>query len=210
MYKISDITAVGGKMIIKLDSEDGGDAAFTVGREFCPFELSPGDALSELQMSKLEDADLLTEAFEKALSALSYTPHSKASLVRKLTTKYRIEKLYAESAADHCEARGYIDEESQARRIAQNAQRSKNYGPRRIAAELISKGYKKSAVQSALESTKDGVDGAAYRALVKKAKIYPEDREERNKIKAALARMGHGAAAIERAFEKLRNTEDDE
>ena len=208
MYIVSDITAVGGKMIIKLDLGDDGDAVFTVGREFCPFGLSPGDELSELQISKLEEADLVTEAFEKALGALSYTPHSKSSLVRKLMTKYKIERDYAEGAADYCKARGYIDEESQARRIAQNAQRSKNYGPRRIAAELISKGYEKSAVQSALDSISAGADDAALRALVKKTRAYPEDREERTKIKSALARMGHSPAAIERAFEKLREQEE--
>ena len=211
MYRVADITSAGGKMIIKLEISDGysDEAVFTVGREFCPFEIEMGDEISEMEMSRLEEAHLITEAFEKALNALSYTPHSKVSLAGKLTTKYKIEKNYAETAASYCAVRGYIDEESQAKRIAENCQRSKNYGPRRIAAELISKGYEKKAVQSALDSISEGVHDAAYRALLRKTKAYPVDRETGAKIKAALTRMGHSPSVIETAFETLREQEDE-
>ncbi len=210
--RVTEVLQNGAVTHIKVESEGGeyGESllfSFSVGREFFPeglVGLCEGMSLSERDIALLREADMTTEALSRALDSLSYSAQSEAALVKKLTSKYKIEREYAARAAEYCSRRGYIDEEAQARRIARSCMESKCYGERRIAAFLLSKGYKNEAVKKALAAVSGGADGAAYRALKKKVPAYPEDASERRKAAAALIRAGHSPSAVERALERLR------
>ncbi|MBE6562437.1 MAG: hypothetical protein E7660_01735 [Ruminococcaceae bacterium] len=208
MYTITACSAAQGRITFKIRNDETGDKlTLTVGKEFLPPFAgadSEGKELLEEEFSTLYEMSLVTEAASKALSVLSYGNVSRKGLIFKLTSKYKIEKEYAEAAADYAVRHRYIDEKSQAAHIADKCVKIKKQGKRKIAAYLISKGYEKEAVNEAINSVSDSdYEAAAVSALFKKTRTMPETREEKMKLAASLMRQGHTKAHIEKAFEAL-------
>lgn len=208
MYLIKSTIFLQGKLIIKLTSlESGEDFTLSVAKEFLPPFVSADTANKEIDDEEFEalfEMSELTRAAEKALNALSYGALSKKALVMKLVAKYKIDKEYAEAAADYAEKHRYIDEAEQAERIAKLSVRNKRYGKRKVMAYLVSKGYGKETAQKAADSVaEEEYEEAAFSSLFKKAKSYPETKEEKYKLINALLRQGHGKSHIEKAFERL-------
>lgn len=208
MYTITACSEAQGRITFKIKNNETGDKlALTVGKEFLPPFAntdSAGKELLEEEFSALYEMSLVTEAAAKALNVLSYGNVSRKGLIFKLTSKYKIEKEYAEAAADYAVRHRYIDENSQAAHIADKCVKIKKQGKRKIAAYLISKGYEKEAVNEAINSVSSSdYENAATCALLKKAKTMPETREEKMKLIASLMRQGHTKAHIEKAFEAL-------
>ncbi len=208
MYTVKECSAFRGKILFKIiNGETGEKLSLTVGKEYLPPFVnadSEGKTLDEEQFSSLYEMSLVTEAVSKALNALSYGNLSRKGLILKLTSKYRIEKEYAEAAADYAVRHRYVDEYSQAAHIASQCVKTKKYGKRKVAAYLISKGYEKDPVTEAVNSVSaEDYEKAAYVSLSKKAKIFPKTKEEKMKLAAALMRQGHTKSHVEKAFEIL-------
>ncbi len=208
MYLIKNALAVQGRIIIKIcELETGEDVTLAVGKEFLPPFVSPDTKDKTIdceEFDALYEMSLVTEAVLKALNALSYGNLSRRALVSKLTAKYRIEKEYAEAAADYAVRHRYIDEASQAQRIAQLCVKTKKQGKKKAAAYLMSKGYGSETVKEAVNSVDESdYEEAAYHSLLKKTKTPPETKEEKYKLANTLARQGHSKSHIEKAFERL-------
>lgn len=211
MNVIKDVLTNQNLIFLKIE-DDEGVFKVTVAKEFAPpFSLDKGRQIEEEELFELTEASKKTFAVLKALDALSYSNHSRQSLVSKLTAKYKIEKEYAVAAADYAVSKGYIDEVSQAKREAALAIKTKGRGKKRIALDLMAKGYSKDAVCEALDSFgKDEYYDALCTALKKKAKCPPRDKAEEMKIISAMERLGHGYCDVQRAIRELFADVEDE
>lgn len=212
MYEIYEVFAMQGKITFKiLDLETGEKESLTVGKEFLPPFVSPdsqGHVLDGDEYDALFEMSLVTNAVSKALSALSYGNLSRRALIFKLTSKHKLEREYAEAAADYAVRHRYIDEESQAVRIAHQCVRIKKQGKRKAAAYLMSKGYEKETVTKAVCSVDEAeYENAALCALLKKTDRLPDSKEERLKLINALLRQGHSKSHVEKAFRSLESGE---
>jgi len=206
MYRITRINAVGGQLVVEIEDEGSLISAekHLIAKEFFKsFSLGEGDLIDDDALDKLLRAEDLTLAVSKALDVLSYSSLSRKALIDKLRLKYKIERSLAEYAADYAVKRKFLDEASQAARIAQNAVKSKGWGKQRIISELAAKGYPRECAKDAADS----IDESEYRAalnklIVKKVKNAPESSSEYNKLIASLIRLGHSPGEIKAALRK--------
>jgi len=158
MYRITEIEASGGRFAVRVVSEDEpvGEKYIVAKEFFAPLALSKGDVIGDEELASLSRSAELTAAVSKALDVISYSNLSLKALIDKLRLKYKVERSLAEEAADYAVRRRYIDEDSQARKIAAAAVRTKLWGARRVVAELMAKGYPKSCAEDAASSVGDG------------------------------------------------------
>lgn len=159
---------------------------------------SEGDILSEEEVDSLEEEAQFCRAYAQALRIFSYSAQSRATLIRKLC-RYGFTKETAERAAEHAESQGVLDEERETAHLADYYIRHKYWGKKRIAAELMSKGYAKSAVFDAIGNIDDELFSENLARLLEKKPI-PEDKAARDKYIAALCRMGYSLPEILRAI----------
>lgn len=164
------------------------------------FSFSEGDELSDEDAAALAAEADFCRAAARALKILSYSSHSKSALVRKLC-QYGFDKETALRAASEMEDRGNLDECRQAEHLAEYYMRHKYWGKKRIAAELMSRGYCKDAVLSAIGGIDEDRFADNLDRLVAR-KPVPEDRHERDKYISALSRMGYSLPEILRAIER--------
>ncbi len=205
MYRVKSIERHGGQFIVKVHGEGdeaGLEESYPVAKEFfAPLGISEGDLLDDEGLGSLSSASDVTAAVSKALDVLSYSNVSRRALTEKLRYKYKIGKEEAEVAADYVVRRGFLDEASQASRIAESAVRNKLWGPRRIASELYAKGYPKEIAEDAARDIPEDSYGKALDKLIsKKAKTAPQDGAGYNKLISSLIRLGHNPSAIKEAL----------
>lgn len=159
-----------------------------------------GTKMDEELSALAEDEHKLGYAILRAADILACGDHSVSRLKQKLVEK-GYEREYAERAALYMEEKGYIKEAEAAERAARYMLEYKNRGKRRIAADLIAKGYKKVAVNAAVNSiTSEEYYGALQSNLRSKYKEPPADRREREKRVAAMMRQGFDAGDILKAM----------
>ena len=114
--------------------------------------------IDEDTFDAISEASELCLAVRRGMDILGYGAVSKKELVRKLTLR-GVARDVASGAADMLASMGYVDENKDAARFAERGIR-KYWGVRRIASELMSKGYGREAVAFAIESL-EGVDFSA-------------------------------------------------
>ena len=201
MYRITSVEYTGGRVVVKAEGTDGEaglSEKYTVAKElFAPLGVAEGDMLDDDGILSLSSAADLTDAISKALDVLSRSNVSRRALTDKLRLKYRVGKEAAEAAADYAVRRGYLDEVSQASHIAKSDVKIKLWGPRRIYAELMAKGYPAEAAKTAADSVTPEEYSAALSKLVdKKVRFAPADRAEYDKLISSLIRLGHSPSQI--------------
>ena len=169
------------------------------------YAFSSADTVSGEIYREMKHDSEICEATSRAASLVSDAPHSCKALFTKLKQKGFSEEA-AETAVGTLLRRGYIDEASQARDIADKMARVKNRGPVRIASELKAKGYPVSVADAAARSVDSAVYDTALRsAISKKARNgIPEDKKEREKLVASLVRLGFSAGKVISILETLR------
>ena len=153
-------------------------------------------------MARLDHLSEVTAAFSSAISSLSFGASSAKALFRKLCIK-GFSRSASESAVEICRGRGYIDEEATALRRAE-IMADKPWGRTRIIAKLFEEGYSEdamNAVRDYLEEI-DFADGC-LRAIEKKYRVIPSDRRERERMYAALMRLGFSASDIKEALTRV-------
>lgn len=155
-------------------------------------------------VERLNELADVTAAFSSACASLAFTQCSSKALLRKLISK-GFSKSASEVAIDICSQRGYIDEISVATRRAE-VMVDKLWGRIRILAKLCEEGYSDEAIESAREYL-DSVDFSEICASVieKKYHCIPEDRMAREKMYAALMRLGFSRGDIRDAIQKNTN-----
>lgn len=158
--------------------------------------------ISEEQASLLLEAGKLCAAIRRGMAALQYGDRSIRRLVASLTAK-GIARETAEAAVDYLYRKGYIHEEETARRRA-GCDLRKGWGPRRIREDLKAQGLDADAVDTAMEELSE-VDfhQACADVIRKKYGQLPAEREARQKMTAALMRLGYDLEHIRSAMELL-------
>ena len=159
-------------------------------------------SISEGEAEAILEAGRLCDAIRQGMRCLQYGDLSARRLTYKLSAK-GVSREIAARAADYLAEKGYIREESAAvSRAAQSAR--KLWGPRRIREDLRANGFSPDAVEEAMDSLAE-VDFEENCAAVirKKYRTLPDDRAARQKMTAALMRLGYDADLIRAAARRL-------
>ena len=149
-------------------------------------------------------------ARKRAMYLLGSRPYSTAALREKLLNNYGCETT--ERVIEDMTRYGFLDDEDYAKRLASSIINGKKYGLRRAKAEMRRKGVPDGLIEQALEEYSAEDMAESLTALVrKKYSDRISDRDERQKVIAALARRGYGFGEIKTAIMAvLEELEDEE
>lgn len=159
-------------------------------------------AIDPETVDALEAAARLCDAIRRGLTLLSYGAQSERTLCRKLQMRGIAADTAAEAAA-YLKRLGLMDEHADALRIVA-ACRRKRWGMRRILSHLFEKGYPEAVIRST-EQELEGEDFVPDCMALIRTKYHgvPEDRQQRQKMTAALMRYGYSLSEIRRAMEAV-------
>ena len=148
-------------------------------------------------------------ARKRAMYLLGSRPYSISALREKLLNNYSEET--ADRVIEDMTRYGFLDDEEYAKRLAGSVINGKKYGLHRAKAEMRRKGVPDELIEQALSeySREDLTDNLTE--LVRKK--YPDrisDRDERQKVIAALARRGYGFGEIKAAIMAVLEEIEDE
>ena len=165
--------------------------------------LTEGAEITEETVSLLADEADLCRAEARTVRILSYSDHSELALMRKLAS-YGFPEHIAKRAAENAVESGLIREDEQAARCVDYFIRHKYWGKKRIAMELVSRGYRREAINAAIEETDpETFVGTAAKLIEKKYPTFPATGEEKAKMISALSRMGYTISEVSAAMRKV-------
>ena len=171
----------------------------TVDRDFI---LSSGyyenQQITDEELAELETAVNSRRAFNKAVDLLSRRDHASGELLTKLRQKGYAEG--AQSAIEKLAECGYIDDLRFAENYANELQRLKGFGKRRIEQEL----YKKGVSRDIISQVTDGIESDSEEIadiLEKKYGRYLDTDKGVNRAINGMMRMGYGYSQIKTALE---------
>lgn len=173
--------AVGAKMLREIDGLDVENLPCAITRE---------------QYDMLEYDAKLWSAVKKGLDILEYSDNTKAQIIKKLRER-SFDKYIAEDAADYLAANGCINEGVMLERAVDKFANVKLFGRSRIRSELYKKGIERSLIDERLDGLFEGIDFEENlrRLIRKKCDISSlSDREYREKVYAAMYRLGYSSA----------------
>ena len=211
---ITDMRALDGDSLVAVHvlivSEDGMRDArvyHILPAQYAALRLRPGEIDCGV-VDALERAAELCRAIRKGVQLLSYGRQSERTLNQKLRARGFSPAVAAE-AASYLRRQGLFEEGADAMRVAQ-ACRRKHWGMRRILSHLHDKGYPEAILREVQEQLRedDFVPDCADLIRIKYGGA-PGDREEKQKMIAALLRYGYSLGEIHRAFELVMQ-EDEE
>lgn len=177
---------------------------FLVDRKFIRFRgISEGTELDSEVVDELTEQAELCRAEARAIKIISYSDHSVQALVRKLIS-YGFSEDVARRSAEETVKKGYLNEKEQASRCADYFLRHKYWGKKRIAMELLSRGYTRESINCAISAIDDSMFDATVEKLVeKKSPMPPRTKEEKDALLTVLSRMGYSISEITRAMAKV-------
>ncbi len=142
-------------------------------------------------------------ALKHGMRALAFGTCSPKRLLQKLSQKGTEYSIAREAVGELCRL-GYMDPVADALREAERGV-AKEWGRKRIVADLYAKGYTQSEVQQALFGLEDAaVDFVALctERIRKQVGVVPSEPVERKKLMASLERYGFSHSEIVCAFRK--------
>lgn len=165
--------------------------------------IADGMEIGEDLVAALEEEAQLGRAEARMVRILSYSDHSVGMLVRKLMS-YGFSREIAERAAANAVAAGYVKEDEQAKNSADYFLRHKYWGKKRIAMELMARGYPREVITEAIASIGDDAFRSMLIKLIeKKYPDRPEGADEENRMKSSLCRMGYSLSEITSAMREV-------
>ena len=169
--------------------------------QYAELEVKAGPVTSE-KAEELLDAGRLCGAIRRGIALLGYGDQSARWLAYKLTAK-GVDRDTAARATAYLTEKGYIREDDTAALRAEQDLR-KGWGERRIREDLIAHGFTHEAVEEAMEelSNTDWVETCAA-AIRKKYGEIPEDKGERQKMLAAMMRLGYDTDTVKAAARNI-------
>ena len=198
-------------IITSINLSAGENEVFIYGSEGEKFRISVADAKRAGVYKFIESPELLPEEADeemldfmtKKLSCVSYAAYllefgdkSKKALTMKLKAKgYEVD--VCEAALDVLEKSGIIDDERLCSSKLVSIANAKCYGPYRLKAELINKGFSSRQIENALDDAEIDFD-ELLRTLVEKLTVrgFPEDEKGLSALKNKLSRYGYGYDSI--------------
>lgn len=171
------------------------------GRALCAGEITPERA------EELIHAGRLCSAIRKGLGRLQYGDCSARRLSAGLVAK-GIDREVAAEAAAYLIRKGYIHEDDTARQRAVQSLR-KGWGPRRIRDDLRAQGFPSEAVEAVMDGlSEEDFSSHCADVIRKKYREIPEERGARQKMTAALMRLGYDMEHIREAVAICRGREE--
>ena len=138
-------------------------------------------------------------ARKRAMYLLGSRPYSTAALREKLLNNYSEET--ADRVIEDMTRYGFLDDGDYARRLASSMLKGKKYGLRRAKAEMRRKGVPDELIEQALsEYSSEDLTESLTGLVRKKYADRITERDERQKVIAALARRGYGFTEIKSAI----------
>ena len=204
MYKIEGIFrgSSDDRVILKILTPDGKTETVSVSlMTYREMGIKKGE-ISEGLYDKIVNASLDEDALKKGLRVLSYGANSSKRLADKLV-RSGVSRSRAEMTAEELKKRGYIMEDEDARRLAEEMLR-RGWGERRILSSIRSKGYSAETVETVAEylSEVDFVERCAQ-TVRKKFKCLPSDRAELQKAIAKLVNLGYNVNDAKKALAEV-------
>ena len=166
--------------------------------QYAELDLRRGELTAEQAEAVLE-AGRLCDAIRRGLSLLQYGDQSPRQLARKLTAR-GISRDTAAAAVEYLSEKGYVREDDTARLRAEQGVR-KLWGPHRIREDLRAHGFSPDATEEALEGLAevDWIENCAA-AIRKRYGEIPSDRQQRQKLMAAVLRLGYDSETVKDAL----------
>ena len=151
---------------------------------------------------RLEDPEArLQHARDLAWRALNRRERTEAEMARLLAGK-RVEPAAIEAVIGELREQGYLDDESYARRFAEDRRRLDAWGADRIERRLASLGLSRELIAAALAEQGHGDEmAAAHELLARRFPRPPQTPRERDRALGMLVRKGYD---LELAYDALR------
>lgn len=171
------------------------------------FHLKKGMEVTEELQAEVQRAADYRRGKERALYLLGYRDHCRKDLVGKLSKN--IDRELAEEIADKMEELGFLDDRKYAEKLARHLILVKKRGERRALQEMALKGIDRGVAQEAVALVEP--DKNLLQELIERKYLrYLEDEKGRNKVIAALMRLGHDYGDIVKAVDEAEASLKDE
>lgn len=195
-----------GKIHISVDDE----YLLTVDCDFwfsCGY--SSGDEIDGEELAEFKDIANSRRAFNSAMFSLDRRDYSAAEMRRKLIPKFG-EKAADEAVEKLCEL-NLINDERYAENFVKSLFTYKKYGRNRIKSELYRKGIDSDTAKNALDEVFESEETDNVERIVEiiRKRYYNkmDSRESRQKVIAALVRLGYSFSDIREAMERFTDDE---
>jgi regulatory protein len=151
---------------------------------------------------RIEDPELrLQHARDVAWKALNRRERTVAEMARLLAAK-RVEPSAIETVVEELCEQGYLDDESYARRFAEDRRRLDEWGAERIERKLVSLGVDRDVIAGAVgQQDHDAEMTAALELLARRFPHPPQTPRDRDRALGMLVRKGY---SLELAHDALR------
>lgn len=181
------------EFVANLDTQTLLENRFDVGREIDDEDLHEIIILSNEKRAK-----------DKALYLISYRDHSKKELTDKI--RRTCDEASAEKAVERMEELGLVDDESYARRYAQQIIFSKHISKKGASYELARKGIDKELANEILDEIE--VDSKEQiRLVIEKKYRNINDEKIKRRAVSALQRLGYGWEDIKSVIEEYNEVD---
>lgn len=163
------------------------------------FHLKKGMEIGEDLQEKVQRAADYRRGKERALYLLGYRDHCRKDLVDKLSKN--IDRDLAEEIADKMEELGFLDDRKYAEKLARYLILFKKRGERRALQEMALKGIDRETAVAAI-SLVEPDENLLQQLIERKYLRYLGDEKGRNKVIAALMRLGHDYGDVIQAVDE--------
>lgn len=163
------------------------------------YHLKKGMEVTEELQAEVQRAADYRRGKERALYLLGYRDHCRKELVDKLSKN--IDRELAEEIADKMEELGFLDDRKYAGKLARHLILVKKRGERRALQEMTLKGIDRSAAMEAIAEVEPD-ENLLSELIQRKYLRYLGDEKGRNKVIAALMRLGHDYGDVVRAVDE--------
>lgn len=188
---------------------DGERRFFVNGSVVREFDLEKGQRVTKSELDRIIGADTLRKAKKRALYLLGERSLCRGELLAKLTKTYG--ESVAEAAAEYVCGLGYVDDEEYAAKLAVYLIKRKRWGLRKARYEMLHRGLDGELVDNALsEISEEELDEELTALIEKKYGAKIQDRDDRRRTIAALARRGYDFGSIKRCIEAVAQSVEDQ
>lgn len=166
-------------------TESGRTRVYNVPSELCAVaELRVGETVSEETAELLASGDECISAYRRAVRMLSFSDRSAVELRTRLRAAYGFSAKAADFAVSRLLSEGLLDEERQIKGAVRHCANEKLWGRDRIIPALVSRGYRRALVASAIREAEESGDidfSANFDRLLRRT--HPETGEERRRLR---------------------------
>lgn len=168
-----------------------------------------GDEIDDTELAAFKEAASSRIAFNSAMYSLDLRDHSVREMRMKLMRKYEPEAV--ESAIERLVELGLLNDERYAENFARELFEYKKYGKNRIKSELFRRGIDSDIINNVLDEIFEAEETDNVERIVDiiNKKYYNKmiDEKSRQKVFAALMRLGYGYSDIRQAMSEFSDDE---